>query len=144
MFRKFLLILVFSATFAIVAVPPSATQAAGLRESILSETEDVAKKTFKTEGDAEGAVLATINNGINVVLGVLGILATIMILYAGFLWLTAGGNTDQVGKAKKIIKQAIIGLIIISLAYGIVGFVFNIFEPEAPKTQAPTQQAPTK
>jgi len=62
---------------------------------------------------------------INVVLGFLGILLLVYILFAGFLWMTAGGNEDQVKKSKAMIKNAIIGLIIIVAAFAISSFVFD-------------------
>jgi len=48
-----------------------------------------------------------------------------MILYAGFQWMTAGGNEDKVSSAKKIISAAVVGLIIILLAWAIVNFVLK-------------------
>lgn len=56
-------------------------------------------------------------------LGLLGIISVVIIVYAGFLWMTAGGNEEQIGKAKKMLLNAVIGLIIILSAYGIVAFV---------------------
>ncbi len=55
----------------------------------------------------------------------LGILAVLVILYGGFKWMTAGGDDDKVGEAKKLIINGIIGLIIILSAYAIATFVFN-------------------
>lgn len=60
---------------------------------------------------------------INTFLGVLGILAVVLIIYAGYLWMTARGNEQQVEKAKDILTQAIIGLVIILTAYAITKFV---------------------
>jgi len=62
---------------------------------------------------------------IRTLLGLLGIIFVVLMVYAGFLWMTARGESDQVDKAKDIIRQAIIGLIIIMLAYAITGFVVN-------------------
>lgn len=62
---------------------------------------------------------------INVVLGVLGTIATVLIFYAGFLWMTAAGNEDNVAKAKTIMSAAVIGLVIILAAYSISSFVIN-------------------
>lgn len=104
---------------------------ASLKEDILQEAEFSAKATYDTEKTGEAPLIEAIQNGISVVLGILGVVAVIMILYAGFLWLTAGGSEENVTKAKKIIKQAAIGIIIISLAYGIVGFIFSQI-PTAP------------
>ncbi len=56
-------------------------------------------------------------------LEVLGIVALVLIIYAGFLWMTAQGETEKVEKARDILIQATIGLIIISLAYSISYYV---------------------
>ena len=59
---------------------------------------------------------------INVVLGILGTIATVLIFYAGFLWMTAAGNEDDITKAKSIMTAAIIGLVIILASYSISNF----------------------
>ncbi|MDD4352125.1 MAG: pilin [Candidatus Gracilibacteria bacterium] len=60
------------------------------------------------------------SNFINWILGFVGLIAVIMFIYAGFLYLTAGGNDENTGKAKKIMMYTIIGIILIMLAYTIV------------------------
>lgn len=65
----------------------------------------------------------TVVNIIQWVLGLLGLIAVIMILYGGFVWMTAGGNEEKVASAKKVISAAVIGLIIVLLAWAIVIFV---------------------
>ncbi len=60
---------------------------------------------------------------INLVLGLLALIAVIMVIIGGFTWLTAGGNEEKVDKAKKIISAAVIGLIIVLLAWAVVIFV---------------------
>jgi hypothetical protein len=63
-------------------------------------------------------------------IGFLGIIAVVVILWGGFQWLTAGGNEDKVGSAKKTIISGLIGLVIIIAAYAIVtivvGFANNV------------------
>ena len=59
------------------------------------------------------------------VLGVLGIVTTCIMLYAGFKWMTAGGNEEDVNTAKKMISSAVIGLVIIMSAYSITLFVIS-------------------
>lgn len=56
----------------------------------------------------------------------LGIIAVIIILYGGFIWMTAAGNDDRVKKAKDIIIAGIIGLIIVISAFAIVTFVISM------------------
>lgn len=65
---------------------------------------------------------------INVFLGFVGVILLIILLYAGFLWMTAGGDAEKVQRAKDWIKNAIIGLIILVSAFAIVRFIFSFFE----------------
>ena len=65
----------------------------------------------------------TVLNIIRLVLGLMTLIAVVLIIYGGFVWLTAAGNEENVEKAKKIISAAVIGLIIILLAWAIVIFV---------------------
>lgn len=62
---------------------------------------------------------------INASLGLLAIILTCVILYAGFLWMTAGGDAEQVERAKRMIRNGIIGVIIILSSWGIVSFIIN-------------------
>ncbi|MEA3398206.1 MAG: hypothetical protein U9R06_00480 [Patescibacteria group bacterium] len=64
-------------------------------------------------------------NLIKVFLGILGVVFIILVIVAGFNWMTAGGDEEKVKKAKQMIQRAIIGLIIIALAYSITYFVFK-------------------
>jgi hypothetical protein len=73
-----------------------------------------------------GDNLATIvGRIIHVFLGILGVVALVLIVYAGFLWMTAGGDEEKVTKAKQIITQAVIGLAIILSSYAITSFVVS-------------------
>jgi len=64
-------------------------------------------------------------NVVNILLGFLGIIAVLIILFGGFKWMTAAGNEDQVGQAKKMIAAGVIGLIIILMAFGLAQFVID-------------------
>lgn len=55
----------------------------------------------------------------------LGLIAVAIVLYGGFVWMTASGNEDRVAKAKKIIIAGVIGLIVILSAFAIVNFVLD-------------------
>lgn len=65
----------------------------------------------------------TITSLINVLLGLLGVIAVVIILIAGFKWMTAGGNDDKVSEARKMLFAGIIGLTIILSAWAIARFV---------------------
>ena len=62
---------------------------------------------------------------INWILGLLGLIALVLIIYGGFIWMLSSGNEEQVTKAKDIIVGAVIGLLIILASYGIASYVFN-------------------
>lgn len=66
-----------------------------------------------------------IGNIINVALGFVGIVLVIMVLYAGFIWMTAGGDGKRVEKARRILTNAIIGIVIVLLSLAITTFVMN-------------------
>lgn len=62
---------------------------------------------------------------INVVMGFIGVILLFYILYAGFLWMTAGGEEKKTTEAKNMIKNAIIGLVILVAAVAISNFVIS-------------------
>lgn len=63
---------------------------------------------------------------INIALGVLGIILLAIILYAGFLWMTSGGDSSKIEKAQKMIRNAVIGLVIILMSWAIAYYVINV------------------
>lgn len=69
----------------------------------------------------------TIVQLVNVLLGFLGIIAVIIILWGGFKWMTAAGNEEQVGEARNMIIAGIIGLAIIIASFAITSFVVREF-----------------
>ncbi len=62
---------------------------------------------------------------INALLTFLGLIFLVLVLYAGFLWMTAQGDDKQVEKARNMIKQSIIGLVVIVAGYAISNFVLT-------------------
>lgn len=78
-----------------------------------------------TSGASSDRLFVFIGYLINIAFGLLGIIFVGLTLYAGWLWMTAQGDTKQVDKAKSVLTQAIIGLVILVLAYSITGFVMN-------------------
>ncbi|TAL50727.1 hypothetical protein EPN81_01970 [Patescibacteria group bacterium] len=89
----------------------------------------------KTDLESVGAAIGTdattndlpelIGNIIKVLLSVLGIIFVVLVVYAGFLYLTSAGEDDKVKKAKKLLSQSVIGLVIIVAAYAIAAFVIE-------------------
>lgn len=73
-------------------------------------------------------VRAIVGNVIKVFLAFLAIIFTVLIVLAGYKWMTAGGNETRLGEAKAQIKTGIIGFIIILCAYAITEFVYRNVE----------------
>ena len=72
--------------------------------------------------NAAAEIVATV---IQAFIGLLGVIFLVLIVYAGYNWMTANGDEGKVSKAKDTITRAIIGLIIVLAAYSITYFVFG-------------------
>lgn len=75
----------------------------------------------ENEGDLYFA--ETLGKFIKIFLTFFGIVFLILIMYGGFLWMTAQGNEQQIEKAKQTIINSTIGIVIVMLAYAITWFV---------------------
>ena len=62
-------------------------------------------------------------SAVNIVLSAIGIIFLILMIYAGFMWMLAQGNMEQVSKAKKLLIAGVIGLIIVVAAFVFTAFV---------------------
>jgi len=60
----------------------------------------------------------------------LGIGTIAGIVYAGFMWMTSAGDSDRVEKAKRTLRNGIIGLVIIISSYSIVWFIGRTIQRE--------------
>lgn len=68
---------------------------------------------------------------IGVILSVTGIIFLYVIIWGGNLYMSARGNEEQVEKAKSLITQAIIGIILIIGAYSLTYFIIDLLAPKA-------------
>ena len=62
---------------------------------------------------------------INIVLGLLGVIAVGIIIWGGFVYLTSNGEEEKVTKAKNLLKNGVIGLLIILASWGIASFILS-------------------
>ena len=88
----------------------------------------------------ENNVRLVVGNTIKILLGFIGLIAVIIILYGGFIWMTSAGNEEKVSKARATITAGLIGLTIIIFAYALTSFVVNVvysFIEGGTTTQAP-------
>ncbi len=96
----------------------------------MQEGADELAETFK-ENSKPTDVRVIIVRVIKIFLTFLGIIFVALIISAGYIWMTAAGNEERVGKAKHQLKTAIIGFVIVSLAYVITVFVTSMLLKEA-------------
>jgi hypothetical protein len=89
--------------------------------------DEICKGIEATGGTCEddGTLNNVIKNIVNVFSWVVGAVAVIMIIYGGFRYVTAGGDSGNVSTAKNTILYALVGLVIVALAQVIVKFVLN-------------------
>ncbi|MBN1494994.1 hypothetical protein JW911_04650 [Candidatus Peregrinibacteria bacterium] len=73
----------------------------------------------------EGSIRSLILRIVDFFLLFLGLIAVIMIIYGGITYVTAGGKEEAVGKAKKIIMYAIIGIVIVLISFALVNTVIR-------------------
>lgn len=88
---------------------------------ILGRLQTVAGEAQYNLSETDSAKVA--GRFIAIFLSLLGVIFIILAIYGGYLWMTARGNAEKVEEAKKILTEAIIGIVIIVAAYVISYFV---------------------
>jgi hypothetical protein len=86
--------------------------------------EDIGQKAYGETG-APQDIRVTIMEIINVVLQLLAVIFVALIIMSGYQWMTAGGSEEKVGKAKKNLSNAVIGLVIILASWSISYFILK-------------------
>lgn len=71
-------------------------------------------------------VSATVRTIFNTIIIVASVAFVVLFLVGGIQYLTASGNEETSGKARKILLDAVIGLVIVLAAWGIGSWIINI------------------
>jgi cytochrome bd-type quinol oxidase subunit 2 len=124
--KKYLYSQILTAFFCLFFICVSATQAASLNDAFSSNTLAPAAQGYNTKAD----VYSIIGTTIQALLSLLGVIFILLIVYGGVTWMTAEGEETKVEKAQKIIRNAVIGLIIVIASYAISYFVISIFHQQ--------------
>ena len=72
-------------------------------------------------------VLQMIADLLSFAVGLSALVAVVIIVYSGFLFITSGGDPENISKAGKALTAAIVGLIIVFLARTIIVFILEEF-----------------
>lgn len=87
--------------------------------------DNVVKGNYETENVKSWTPAELVGSLVFVLISLLGVFFILVLIYAGYLWMSAGGNDDQVGKARGLMINAAIGLLIVLSAYFIARFVMD-------------------
>jgi len=118
----FILILLLCTTFIFVGVETVSAQTynfasnSGLEQTSVGAGYDTASSTPLT---------SYVSKIITALLSVLGVIFLAFTIYGGIMWMTATGNEERVKKARELIVESIIGVIIVLAAYAISYFVLR-------------------
>ncbi len=91
----------------------------------IDDTQKATGGLLPTTIASQSSIPGVIGKVVAVGLSLIGILFFLLVLYAGFRWMIARGNTEDVTKAKDILEAAAIGLVLVLAAYAISSFVFT-------------------
>lgn len=123
MFRKIFLVIFVG--FFLVSITPLLAKWESFEESTgLNKTaNETTGAGYNTT--SETTLPERIGQIVQIVLSFLGVIFLILMIYGGYTWMTARGNEQEVEKAKSLIKNAVIGLIIVLAAYAVTKFVYS-------------------
>ncbi len=117
--KRYLIVLI--AVLVLLSTFNIALAGAGISAKFNSSLEATAEQTGHTLGDDNVEnIIATV---IKTFLGLLGIIFLVLTIYAGYNYMMARGNEQEVEKAKSTLQHVIIGLIIVLSAYAITIFI---------------------
>jgi len=103
----------------------SPTAALGQVENDILDQLQPVQDVYGQDDVSDTTFAQTVAEIIKVVLGFLGVIFIVLIIYAGFLWMTSAGNEEKVTKAKQIMVAAVIGTAIVLAAYALTFFVID-------------------
>lgn len=99
-------------------------------QDVLDKLQGNMTKTGESAGFAEpkeGKDLESIiSNIVKVILSFIGAVFLVLVIWGGNLWLMAGGNDEEITKAKSYIKNGVIGMAIILAAYLVTNMVVGL------------------
>lgn len=94
----------------------------------LKNAQGFLNKAGANAGTGDATVESIVGGAINTALSLVGLIFLVLMVYAGYLWMTARGEESQIDKAKSIIRSAIIGIVVVMSAYAITFLVTTRLE----------------
>ncbi|MFA7087865.1 MAG: hypothetical protein WC146_00800 [Patescibacteria group bacterium] len=119
LFKK--IILAVSFTTLLLCSSPALAGYSFFKDSGLDKSANQAGYETADATNVEG-IISTV---ISALLGLLGVIFFVLIIYGGFIWMTAQGNETKVKSATETVLNAFIGLVIVLAAYAISYFIMS-------------------
>ena len=117
--RKKLINFLFGFLILLFVLAPSTV----LAKKTVGDASAMLNQTTERTGIEQTDVFSLSGRIIKALLGISGLAFFVLMIYGGFLWMTARGSEEQVTKAKNTIIAAIIGLVVVVSAYAITNFI---------------------
>lgn len=121
-FLVFALFLVIFSVFVNFSISSESAQAAN---TLLNGQVGWGETGAVAYGNQTQDIRITIAKIITIVLTFIGLIFIVLIIYAGFKYMTSGGNEEQAKKAISLLKNAILGLVIILASWAITWYITN-------------------
>ena len=121
---------------ALALVPSLTTQSVGaesLKETTVNVDEllhlpgDSEGRSYFTDDDENSPAVRLVLKAIDFATKIIGSIAVILFIVAGFMYMIAQGNQQQLDQAKDILKYAFIGLLVTFFSYVIILFIQTLF-----------------
>lgn len=109
-------------SFATLTALPATAHAATTKETVCNAIGSGANCDDTNAGDLN-SVIKSIINWLSLIVG---LLAIVMIIFAGAKYITSGGDSNKVSSAKNALIYAIIGLVIVALSQVLVHKVLTV------------------
>lgn len=124
MIKRYLLYIVIIAATILFSTAPAAM--ADANNQIFGACGQAADSAVcKSEGTKSDPVANTISVAANIIAAAAGIAAVVMAIISGLTMVSSAGNPEAVANAKKQLTYAILGVVIVALAWAITRFVVN-------------------
>lgn len=105
--------------------------ATGLGDTILGEVNSIGSTAGFTPLDPKLGLPYKIGVLIRGVMGLLGVIFLVLVVYAGYKWMLAHGEPGEVKEAQKLLLNSVIGLVITVSAFALSTFVINAIRAAA-------------
>jgi hypothetical protein len=121
---KYLVLTVLAPLLMLVAAPYQALAFNGLfPKSVCDQVQNDPTCKVGNDGSVENPAVHIVQVATSIVALLAGFLAVFMIMISGFQYVTSGGSDEAVSNAKKRLRSALIGLVVVALAWTIIRFV---------------------